>query len=98
MTNTCIISEQILQFYIANKTQLEFFHILNKDYEEDEIIKMIKWESNESVSDYEEFINGIENMISNNIHRQENVDGVRRNLVYSFGDGLSRFIGTTFRS
>lgn len=42
--NTCVISEKILQFYISNKTQLEFVHTLNKDYELDEIIKYIRWE------------------------------------------------------
>ncbi len=43
--NTCVVSEKILQFYINNKKQLKIFHVLNKVYELDEIIKYIKWEN-----------------------------------------------------
>lgn len=56
--NTCVVSERILQFYINNKTQLEFLHTLNKDYELDEIIKYIKWENTRD-SEYADVITGI---------------------------------------
>jgi hypothetical protein len=59
--NTCIVPEKILQFYINNKTQLEFVHTLNKDYELDEIIKYIKWDSmsNIDMADMADIVMGL---------------------------------------
>lgn len=87
--NTCIVSEKILQFYVHNKTQLEFFHILNKDYEQDEIIKQIKWDHVSSMNQTEisDLLMGMAGdyiLGSTNTQRTTNNGGGRGNLVYSF--------------
>jgi hypothetical protein len=63
-TNTCLISDKMLLFYVNNKIQLEFSRILKEEYETDEIIPIIRWNSetqgsNSNSSDLGNFFSNI---------------------------------------
>ncbi len=42
--NSCLISENILLFYIKNKKQIDIAHKLIPDYKIDDLILLIKWD------------------------------------------------------
>lgn len=87
-TNTCLISDKILLFYVNNKIQLEFTRILKEEFDTDEIIPIIKWnlEPSEVETDLSEIGDFLGNIAS------ELVSGQRHNRPTRYTENVYTFL------